>query len=296
MRLETLKMICSNVKTVIYMVYKIIFALPVFLKNTVELILIFLFGLFAWFGFKLVCILICQIIKTLIYVFAYTLQALLALIYKVSAEQKREVIGRIDEKISDGGSRAIKAITAVQGLLLRTITKKYGNEEEIEKRKSIRNTVLVVIFGILLVLSCLPETALVKQMNPQYQPTFMVVRDLLQKIEKVVAPDIDNYPDVMIHRKKKDTEQKESEAKVYLTLNDKGKNGSYIRENPSIDAKALSVITQENQICYLNKSYFDGERYWLNVSVDEDQVCGWMSSRLVDEEQLRGLDIEKDQK
>lgn len=74
---------------------------------------------------------------------------------------------------------------------------------------------------------------------------------------------------------------KEKKTK-FFSLNEKGVNGTNIREKPSTNSKTVAVVNGNISLEYMNKSTENGSQTWYLVKL-EDGKTGWVSSNLINE-------------
>lgn len=115
------------------------------------------------------------------------------------------------------------------------------------------------------------------------------IKKFFQKWESVMSKGYEEYPPLFVYEETQETAEEtieEVQEQVYIQLNEKGKNGSNIRQTPSLNGAIVGAVNGESEILYLNQWDHDGERYWINVYLPEDNIEGWLSGKLVDNELL----------
>ena len=84
--------------------------------------------------------------------------------------------------------------------------------------------------------------------------------------------------------------EEEAKIPVYIQLNEKGKLGANIRQEPSLGAEVVGGVKGGSEILYQYQwECDDDERYWIKVYIPSDEVEGWLSGKLVDSAQLETL-------
>lgn len=123
------------------------------------------------------------------------------------------------------------------------------------------------------------------------------IQKLFQECEFALSKGYESYPPLFVKTEKEEIveetmaeeENKEIQEDVFILLNEKGKKGSNIRQDPSLDGEIIGGVNEQDEIKYLYEWSHDGERYWVKVCLPQQDIEGWLSGNLVDEEQLEIL-------
>lgn len=138
---------------------------------------------------------------------------------------------------------------------------------------------MLLLYGVLMALVSLP--ALLKPIiAEEYLPYFSLASNLYQKIEapalKAAAP----YSPLFSSKETGDTEELDPAdalpSETWLTLSERGWNGSNVRAGPGKDQRSLGVIMGDTPILYLGER--DGR--WVHIQT-EDGMEGWIHDSLV---------------
>lgn len=141
---------------------------------------------------------------------------------------------------------------------------------------------MLLLYGVLMVLVSLP--ALLKPIiAEEYIPYFSLASNLYQKIETPALKAAAAYNPLFSSFSSKenvDTEEpnpvEDLPPEIWLTLSERGWNGSNVRTGPGKDHRSLGVIMGDTQILYLGER--DGR--WVHIQT-EDGMEGWIHDSLV---------------
>lgn len=123
------------------------------------------------------------------------------------------------------------------------------------------------------------------------------IQELFQECELALSKGYESYPPLFVKTEKEESveevlpeeEDQEEQADIFIILNERGKRGSNIRQNPSLDGEIIGGVAGQDEIKYLYEWSHDGERYWVKVYLPQQDIEGWLSGNLVDAEQLELL-------
>lgn len=279
MRLETLRKVGDMAITLYYMCWKLMMALPFWIRRGIELVIFLAIFVLIMLLVKRLAIILCSILQKLVCGLISIIQICLEIWNGMLKEQYAKQIARIDESTSDIG---IAVVGALEWCREKVCT------------MTIKRMWCLICFAVLYIIAILPETPLVTNMNETYQTIFAGLRNQMVETEQWMTPNINQYPDVFLKKKVTEEYTSEQQEEIYLLLNADGTNGSFIRSEPDINGAKLEIITSDNQIRYLNEAVYDGQRYWLKVEIDDGRICGWLSGKLVQEEQMKLIELQEE--
>lgn len=271
MRLETTWTMVSKVEPFYYMLWKIMYELPKWVRYGIEIIILLMaVVLLFWLANRIVVIL-SYVLERGIGGIISGIQVLLILPDRWLDAERKEHLVRMDEELGVIGRSMVRAIQQVRLWLL----------DRANLNPAVKRKWLMISFLILFVLALLPEIQIIKRMNESYQEPFCIVQAELMHIEELLTPRMDEYPELFA------TAEVENEVEeIYLELNEKGKAGANIRIEPSLEADSIGIINSANKILYLGEKYYDGTRYWLKVEIDDGVIVGWLSEILVQQKEI----------
>lgn len=267
-KLEIIWMTESKIELFYYMLWKILYSLPIWIRYGIELLVLLLCGCLALWAIKRIGYFGIFFFEKL---FGYVISGVKYLIsfpFDWKNDKLHIRLTRMDDQLNLVGSRLVE------------VMQKTGRK--MKEKKIITNQVWkwgIIIFVLLETLAIMPQSKMVQSFNPQYKSLFLFVQNQLNNIEDILTPEIERYPE-LYETKEESTE--EVETVNYLELNEKGKTGANIRKDPSLDADSVLVINADNTIQYLGERQFDGTKYWLKVQIDNGLAVGWLSENLVD--------------
>lgn len=269
-KLEIIWGILNKAEPFYYMLWKMMYAMPVWVRNGIEIaIILYVLHLSLSIVRQMVRFL-CFGLEKLTGGIICGLQYLLILPFKWSGEKLKNNLAWMDENLNLAGAKLTEAMQKAQTFL---------KEKKFMKNKG--RHLYVSAFIILFIAALIPRLAIIKSLNERYRTSFCIVQNQLDNFEQVLAPRINEYPEIFKEKSKDEEENTEEEVQeIYLELNQKGENGANIRKGPSLDDEIISVINSENKILYMNEKEDDGTRYWLKVQID-DKITGWLSGNLV---------------
>ena len=98
---------------------------------------------------------------------------------------------------------------------------------------------------------------------------------------------VKNEPETEDSEEAEPTEVPEEQMRIDIRLNERGKNGANIRQIPSLEGDIIVGVNDDSIILYQNEWENDGERYWIKIYLPDKQVSGWLSGKLIEDEQLK---------
>lgn len=176
---------------------------------------------------------------------------------------------RIDDKVKDWGNSKIS--------------------EDRKKGHGLRNFLLVLFVFVFYFAGIFVDLPISKRLEGYYITDLENFKYSLQKIECIFSKGYEEYPPLFL--KKETVVSNESTASQEITelliiLNAEGRNGANIRQEPSLDAAIVGGVNGDNELIYQNCWVNDGERYWVEVYCPNEEICGWISGRLIEQKQL----------
>ncbi len=174
--------------------------------------------------------------------------------------------------------------------------KLYGSEEEEAsvKRHTALKWWLTVGIIILYISAVFVDLPISKRLQEDYLTEFANIKTFFQKYEEALSRGYEAYPPLLVKKEPKEEPVVEVETKeeipVYIQLNDKGKLGANIRQEPSLNGEIVGGVNRESEIFYQNQWERDDEgRYWVKICIVDEDIEGWLSGVLVDGVQLEEL-------
>lgn len=168
-----------------------------------------------------------------------------------------------------------------------------------EDRKIFVRLKVYVCLGIasIYLLAVFVDLPVSQNLEDYYLQELEKIKIFFQQGEHCLSLGYENYPPLFIEAEVKETmtdnnleeEPVIEEVVTYLKLNEKGQNGSNIRETPSLDGLVVGGVRENPDIIYQNQWEYDGERYWLKIYLPEEEMYGWISGKLIDSEQLEEI-------
>lgn len=266
-KLEHIWMILNKVEPVYYMIWKLIYMWPDWVRYAVEVLLLFC-------GFCVCLRLIKQVIRIFFFVLEKLvigiicgIQYILARLSECAAFKYN--LQQMDNRLNILGNYFVNKVREVQD---------WAQEKKLMPDKG--RKIVITFFVILFFIMVLPEFQMMKSLDKQYQNLLCGVQNYVNIIEQKITPKINEYPDLFIE-KEQEQEEKIEISEIRVQLNKNGKDGTNVRKGPSLDEESIMIVTTENMIIYLGERQYDGKRYWLKVKVDEE-VMGWLSENLVE--------------
>lgn len=65
------------------------------------------------------------------------------------------------------------------------------------------------------------------------------------------------------------------------------------RETPELHGETLGTVSREDTIIYQMEYVYDGERYWLKVTVEsKNNLSGWISSKVIEKSIIDSLKLQ----
>lgn len=192
------------------------------------------------------------------------------LVYLVG--QNKEWAIKEDEKIKDWGSRKL--------------------DENRTKGHALRNLLCVLLITLVYFGGIFVDLPISQRLEASYREDFVDFKYNVQGLERFLSKGYENYPPLFIKETKaspKDDNKATEEEVIYIRLNEEGKNGTNLRQEPSLDGVVVGGINGEVILIYQNQWQNDGERYWLKVYCADEDIYGWISGKLVEQEQLESI-------
>lgn len=155
---------------------------------------------------------------------------------------------------------------------------KKANRINGKKRFSLRK--VIVFYFILLFLIGLPSL-LHNIVHPEYMEVFAWAAERYQELEADTLEKAAGYPKLFQAKEEEPSESEEHEEtqtmEIWLSLSDKGRQGTNVREGPDKDTKSLTVLQGEDKVLYLGELQ-DG---WVRIQM-EDGTIGWIKDYLLE--------------
>lgn len=172
------------------------------------------------------------------------------------------------------------------------------NEKAVKRRKTIKYCAVLGII-VLYIMAVFVDLPLSGHLQEEYLAEFAKVKNFFQQYEEALSSGHEAYPPLFVKKEPEKAaeeavavsaiEEKE-EVPIYIQLNETGKNGSNVRQEPSLDGQVVGGVNGGMEILYLNQWECDAEeRYWIKIYVPSEDVEGWLSGRLVEDAQLETL-------
>lgn len=263
-------MMVNKAEDVYYMLWKILYGVPAWIRYAIEISVIIFVGCLFLHIVKRIGFLLCFILKKMLSEFILGMQSLLKLPFNYLNDGLKNKAARIDNKLNILGNIVVEVMEKGQAWFKKT-------KITVSKRQQ------MIFFGILFIATILPEFKVIQSLNTPYRTVFCIAQNHITKFEHILTPKIDEYPELFKENNKKE-ETETAVGEIYLQLNDKGANGANVRKNPSLNAESIMVVNSKNKIIYLGEKQYDGRRYWLKVKVDNMENTGWLSENLVEKE------------
>lgn len=137
---------------------------------------------------------------------------------------------------------------------------------------------LLLLYLVLMLLIALPQLAR-PVVTENYLSYFSIVSEWYQDLERGVLERAKDYPP-LFHSGPSDEKPEETAAPVWLTLSDRGWNGSNLREGPTEESAILTTLYGDIRVCYLGDQDGQGNEGWVHVRT-EDGTVGWMHGSLL---------------
>jgi len=138
---------------------------------------------------------------------------------------------------------------------------------------------MLLLYGVLMLLICLP-TLLKPVVSEEYIPYFSFASDLYRRAEAPALEAAALYSPLFSSDSDDTVEEPEPEEEpadeVWLSLSERGINGSNVRAGPGESNKVLCTVKGDIQLLYLDE--INGR--WVYVRT-EDGVEGWIHDSLV---------------
>lgn len=174
------------------------------------------------------------------------------------------------------------------------------NEKALKRRKILKFCVILGII-VLYIVAVFVDLPLSRHLQEEYLTEFASIKDFFQQYEEALSRGYEDYPPLFVKKEPEETVEdpaeepagnieEEEEIPIYIQLNETGKNGSNVRQEPSLNGKVVGGVNGEMEILYMHQwECDDDERYWIKIYVPSEDVEGWLSGRLVDNTQLEAL-------
>lgn len=150
----------------------------------------------------------------------------------------------------------------------------------------------VLAVGLIYFSAVFVDLPFANTINEVYAEDLANIKGFYMRAEKLLSNGYEAYPPLFNftkrteHSKTADVKAKETEEAVfYLQLNERGINGSNVRQAPSLDSEILLEIRGGDDILYQDEYSFDGERYWFKIYIPHTEETGWLSGNLVEQGQ-----------
>lgn len=162
-----------------------------------------------------------------------------------------------------------------------------GILEQPSEKRSLVEVMLKRVLAISLIsayiLAATPDLPYRSMINPYYLQYFSRVKDKFQSIEATLSEGYENYPSIF----QKKTQQASQENSLSLIRAEKKK--ILIYKKPSVKAKVIGKIKNNQEILYKNQYKKIGEKYWLKVYLPEKEVTGWIDGRFIESNQVNEI-------
>ena len=265
-------------------IWKLVLMLPLSIRVLLEILIIVGIIALIWPVLKYVFIFIAKLLQLMNKCILGGIRYLLCRFAKSSTN-----IHEWDEKIGERGRKIDDWLASKE------ITYKKRKFKDILKINSI-----VIAFGIIYIAAILPEFKLERLITESYLEEIYFVNKMFCNMESKLTEGIENYPDLFKKPERKEEEkqketinddEEEEQALVCLVLGE-GTSYANIRKSAALDGERLCTVSKEDRIVYQNIYEYDNERYWLKVTVESQNAMeGWISSKVIDEEVLRMLNL-----
>lgn len=155
-----------------------------------------------------------------------------------------------------------------------------------------------IILGIIIlyIAAVFVDLPLSRYLQEDYLAEFANIKASFQKYEEAMSRGYEDYPPLFVKREPEEVEEpveatvEKEKIPVYIQLNEKGKPGANIRQEPSLDAEVVGGVNGGSEILYRYQWECDEEeRYWIKVYIPSGEMEGWLSGKLVDDTQLETL-------
>lgn len=163
----------------------------------------------------------------------------------------------------------------------------------LHKQRRLSRKIILICALTLYCMAIFVDMPFSSHINDRYLNGFQNIKDFCLKIESHVSCGYEGYPDLIVVIGEDGAQEEKEEPlineTIYITLNDVGKYGTNVREEPSLDAPIVGGVTDGSEIIYNGDFSFDGQRYWIYIYVCEDDIYGWISGNLIVAEQLNQI-------
>lgn len=263
-----------------YGIWKLVLMLPLPLKILLELLVIIGILTLIWPIIKYIIVFIIQVLILLNKCILGGARYFFCYFARKSAEAHNR-----DEKIGERGRKIDNR------LQLKAKAYKNSKRSDFLKKKS-----TIIILSIIYIAAVLPAFKLEKMIEEYYLDNIYFVNKIFSGIESKLTGGIENYPDLFKEPEKEQeeiiiVEEEIEQEPVYLIL-EEGTTYANIRGDADLNSMSVCVVSKEDQIIYQNIYEHDDERYWLKVTVvSQNNVEGWISAKLIDQEILNTLNL-----
>ncbi len=177
--------------------------------------------------------------------------------------------------------------------------KKLNGGAERKKVKTHKALKFWVISGTVIIyfLAVFVDMPVADHLQKEYFVEFENIKKFFQKYEETLSRGYEDYPPLFVKKEPEQTAEEPAEAAeekeeipVYIQLNETGKNGANVRQEPSLDGEIIGGVNAGTEIFYRYQWDCDEEgRYWIKIYVPSEEVEGWLSGKLVESTQLESL-------
>lgn len=165
-----------------------------------------------------------------------------------------------------------------------------------KKKHSLLKVVGFLTVGFIYFSAVFVDLPFADSVNEAYTEDLVNVKNFYMRAEKLLSNGYEAYPPLLNlekraeHSEMANAKVKETEkADFYLQLNERGINGSNVRQSPSLDSEILLEVKGGDDIIYQDEYSVDGEMHWLKVYIPHADKTGWISGNLVEQSQREAI-------
>ncbi len=271
-------------KSIYYAIWSVVLILPMPLKILAELILLILAAAISWFFLKYLLFAASKLLFILNIVVLGGSRWLIGKLF-----DKKEQAYLWDERIGHAGQ-----------VVAQWLNEKGKNVTKLKFFHLLCKKAVLILLGFVYLAAILPAFKLEKFVSDYYIDNLYSVNRMFGNLEKKATKNKKDYPSFLEiadkeKQKKKKAKKKKKEAAenaIYLVIKEDLQNAN-LRESPSIEGTELCILSQDDQIIYLNTFESDSERNWLKVTVPtRDNIEGWVSERVIREDIIATLNLQ----
>lgn len=271
--MRLMKMMNSNLAKLYYTIWYFLLDRKILARHLLELIIVVLILIAVRPLLAVVCRVVCFLVQNIIIAIMKSSQFLLNIVGLRASSPNRVV--HCEDRVITAGKKAYEKVETIK--------------VKIKKREILHiGSKWIFVFGIIVYLfSILPVFQLEKYLNEYYVKPLYGVYNVWCKAEKKMTKGIEEYPYPFKVVKEEETDDKEEESEegfsVYLV--GEGKSGANLRNSPEkTKGNVICVVDSEDKFWYTGENSWDGKRLWLMVQVNDGEVSGWISARILSKE------------